>query len=283
MESCASILDRPHLSAVEPSGIDKAIRSIGSDSFCQSLLQHLDFLCGAEHCVIYASGDDRLKQVSAASLTQPSAADLQSRLYVASDLWRRDPGMEPVRRRDPGDPPMLVRLDIDGLGHSELRERIFRPQRVCDRVLLSAHVDDGADVVISVVRTAERGLFGAEDLRALDSVTNILLVMAARHIGMERKMDLVASALTSLGAIQRCIAMSKAGLARREADVCARILYGMTSPGIALDLQIGEESAMTYRKRAYSRLSIGSQRELLLWYLAQWSQQRGVAALATAH
>ena len=57
----------------------------------------------------------------------------------------------------------------------------------------------------------------------------------------------------------------------------------MTSPGIALDLNIGEESAMTYRKRAYHRLNIGSQRELLLWFLRQWSQQRGTAALAAAH
>jgi DNA-binding CsgD family transcriptional regulator len=84
-----------------------------------------------------------------------------------------------------------------------------------------------------------------------------------------------------LNVIEGCLALSSPRLARREAEVCARILYGMTSLGIALDLGIGEESAMTYRKRAYNRLNIGSQRELLLWYLDQWASQRaaGISAL----
>lgn len=47
----------------------------------------------------------------------------------------------------------------------------------------------------------------------------------------------------------------------------------MSSPGIALDLGIGEGSAMTYRKRAYQRLKISGHRELLLWYLEEWSRQ----------
>jgi len=56
---------------------------------------------------------------------------------------------------------------------------------------------------------------------------------------------------------------------------CSRILYGLSSIGISLDLGAGEESAKTYRKRAYQRLRIGSERELLHWYLAQWSAWRG--------
>ena len=68
-------------------------------------------------------------------------------------------------------------------------------------------------------------------------------------------------------------------LTRREAEVCAGVLYGMTSMGIALELGISEESAMTYRKRSYNRLKIGSQRELLLWYLDRWSRDRMGSAL----
>jgi DNA-binding CsgD family transcriptional regulator len=54
--------------------------------------------------------------------------------------------------------------------------------------------------------------------------------------------------------------------------VCARVLYGLSSTAIALDLDVGEETVKTYRKRAYQRLAIGSERELLNWYLAQWSR-----------
>jgi len=54
---------------------------------------------------------------------------------------------------------------------------------------------------------------------------------------------------------------------RREAEVCARILYGLSTTGIALDIGVGEESVVTYRKRTFRRLGIATRRELLLWYL----------------
>ncbi len=44
--------------------------------------------------------------------------------------------------------------------------------------------------------------------------------------------------------------------------VLARIVCGMTSEGIALDLGIGVNSVLTYRKRAYAKLRIGSQNAL---------------------
>ncbi|MTJ84214.1 MAG: helix-turn-helix transcriptional regulator [Telmatospirillum sp.] len=52
------------------------------------------------------------------------------------------------------------------------------------------------------------------------------------------------------------------GLTRRELDVCARSLLGMTAEGIALDLDIKKSSVLTYRKRAYARLGISSQTQL---------------------
>ena len=84
----------------------------------------------------------------------------------------------------------------------------------------------------------------------------------------------VAQALTALDEIENCIVATSA-LPRREAEVSARILYGLSSVGIALDLSVSEETVKTYRKRAYQRLAIGSERELLTWYLARWSRWRG--------
>jgi DNA-binding CsgD family transcriptional regulator len=84
--------------------------------------------------------------------------------------------------------------------------------------------------------------------------------------------------------IESCI-VATSPLPRREAEVCARILYGLSSVGIALDLSVSEETVKTYRKRAYQRLVIGSERELLTWYLShwnRWSAERFQAAASTA-
>jgi DNA-binding CsgD family transcriptional regulator len=52
-------------------------------------------------------------------------------------------------------------------------------------------------------------------------------------------------------------------LPNRERDVCALIAQGVTSEGIGLKLGIGLGTVHTYRKRAYSRLNISSQNELM--------------------
>jgi len=57
-------------------------------------------------------------------------------------------------------------------------------------------------------------------------------------------------------------------LTRRELDVLARILSGLTSEGIALDLRVSVNTVLTYRKRAYGRLGVSSQAELFALCLA---------------
>src|SRR5207248_737958 len=98
----------------------------------------------------------------------------------------------------------------------------------------------------------------------------------AQHIEIQVGKPNLTPALTSLDEIQKCI-RSATDLSRREAEVCARLLYGYSHCGIALDLGIGKETVMTYRKRSYQRLGIGSPRELLMWYLALWSALHGPA------
>lgn len=53
------------------------------------------------------------------------------------------------------------------------------------------------------------------------------------------------------------------GLSKRERDVCAGVAAGLTSEGIALELGVGINTVLTYCKRAYARLGISSQNELM--------------------
>ncbi|WP_416365582.1 LuxR C-terminal-related transcriptional regulator [Paraburkholderia terrae] len=70
------------------------------------------------------------------------------------------------------------------------------------------------------------------------------------------------------------MAAAALSLTAREVQVGARYLYGVSTSGIASDLGIGNETVVTYRKRLYERLSIGSRRELLLWYLGLCGQMQ---------
>jgi DNA-binding CsgD family transcriptional regulator len=57
------------------------------------------------------------------------------------------------------------------------------------------------------------------------------------------------------------------GLTPREAEVCASIVLGCTAQGTGRKLNISAHTVATHRKRAYSKLGIGSQNELFARYI----------------
>ena|ERR1700722_11823487 len=56
------------------------------------------------------------------------------------------------------------------------------------------------------------------------------------------------------------------GLTPREAEVCASIVLGSKVAGTSCNLNISTHTVTTHRKRAYSKLGIGSQNELFARY-----------------
>jgi DNA-binding CsgD family transcriptional regulator len=56
------------------------------------------------------------------------------------------------------------------------------------------------------------------------------------------------------------------GLTPREAEVCASIVLGSKVTGTSSKLNISTHTVATHRKRAYSKLGIGSQNELFARY-----------------
>ena len=105
----------------------------------------------------------------------------------------------------------------------------------------------------------------------LTNTGRALAAILRQHIEAPVEPARPAEPLSSLSAIEQRIAKCS-DMPPREVEVCSRILFGLSSTGIAIDLDISETTVKTYRKRAYHRLSIGSERELLTWYLRKWTQ-----------
>jgi DNA-binding CsgD family transcriptional regulator len=99
----------------------------------------------------------------------------------------------------------------------------------------------------------------------------VLAAMLRKHMGTGEVVSKMEEPLSSLQTIESCLA-DCTGLPLRERQVCARILYGLSSAGIGVDLALRESTVKTYRKRAYDRLRIGSERELITWYLRFWNR-----------
>ena len=252
-------------------GLPEVIAAIGSERFGPLMLSFLHRLCGADHCAMFQIGEDTLSEVAAASLDGSDTAHKAASTYVGKQYWRRDPTLSQARSHDKARGPVVIRVDVSGQMPRELRSAVY--PHVRERVLVCSGGSESA-VGLSIIRSDDHGRFSDAEVASLAERADTLLALLAKHAELSANEPSLTMALTSFDDIERTITAAPEALPRREIEVCARIVYGQTTTGIALTLGIGEESVMTYRRRAYQRLNIGSQRELLMWYLALWTSQR---------
>ena len=250
-----------------PTGLSNLVSMIGEDEFGDQLLQFLAASCGAEYCTVLHFSQDAASMISIAG---PDIAEVgcgQVALYFQNQRWKRDPMIAQARRELDRQPVSIVQTAIRELPEADFRRVLYDQTNVCDRVVLCTRSATGI-ICVSILRTWTAGIFSSNDLLNLNEACRLLVAIVEKHAKIVSRRQGIFLALTSLDQIEKCLAKASASLTRREAEVCARILYGMSSLGMALELGISEETVTTYRKRMYQRLGIATQRELLLWYVA---------------
>jgi DNA-binding CsgD family transcriptional regulator len=259
--------------------LTQLVDCIGQDRFGPALARYLHSLCGADHFAAFRMGRDELREVAACCVEPQHTARDRIESYVKQGLWKTDPAMTEAHRCVDGPTPTtIIHVDFTDRGYIDLRPRVY--PHVRDRILLCGRAAGGA-FGLSVLRSDPHAPFAEEAIERLGRAAELLVAVLAKHADICQSRPNVAMALTTLPEIENCIVATSV-LPRREAEVCARILYGVSSVGIALDLTVSEETVKTYRKRAYQRLAIGSERELLAWYLARWSRWNDERFQATA-
>lgn len=275
------VQDRPAAGHSLEASLARLVDGLGNERFGPALASYLHSLCGADHFAAFRLGRDELREVAACCVEPERTARDRVESYVNQGLWKHDPAMTEAQRCVEGAAAAIIHVDFSDRGYDDLRPRVY--PHVRDRILLCGRGANGA-FGLSVLRADSHSPFAHEAIERLGQAAELLVAMLAKHADVCQSRPNVAQALTTLPEIENCI-VATSPLPRREAEVCARILYGLSSVGIALDLTVSEETVKTYRKRAYQRLAIGSERELLTWYLARWSRwsaERFQAAASTA-
>jgi DNA-binding CsgD family transcriptional regulator len=256
-------------------GLADFIGAIGTAQFEQRLLGYLNDDYGVDHVSIFQYGQRGVERLGAVSLDGTDTANRQTSLYIDGRYWRVDPlVLQAQRDVHDTDGPSVYRLDIGKMPMGDLRDLVYRRGHVRDRVLICGPVA-GSILALSILRSEKRGTFSDDELQGLSGVADVVLSVMQKHREIKSESHRLSLALASLDDIEQRCALADERLPRREVEVCARILYGMSTLGISIDLGIGEETVMTYRKRIYQRLSINSHRELLLWYMALWASIEG--------
>lgn len=261
MQELSTVLEH----RTESVNLGAAVSAIGESAFERCLLTYLNTICGAEHFALLDCSQDIPSYTLSGSLVESDIARIQTKIYIDCNFWRQDEAFAKARHDGRDGRPSLIRMDVRALPRNDFRARCYDRQRIRDRFLLS-----DSKALVSILRGERNGTFSSEDRDRLNFVGPLILSVVKKHAETLCRQAKAGQALHSLGVIEDCIAKAPEMFPRRELEVCARIIYGMTTLGISLDLGIAEETVTTYRRRAYNRLSIACQRELLTWYLSRW-------------
>jgi DNA-binding CsgD family transcriptional regulator len=140
------------------------------------------------------------------------------------------------------------------------------PTPLVDKLLLCQRTDTGT-YVLEFSRWGEICEYDTQTVERATEIGRLLMNLSAMHRRLLiLQLDPI-GAFRSSDDIERCLAHTTA-LTRRERQVCALHLLGASGATIGAELGIEAESVKSYRKRAYLRLGVSSERELLLKFLS---------------
>lgn len=247
MESVAAA-SLPALGAAE---WQAPIDSVGTDRFDAQLMRCLEAWAGVEHCATFILAPGVTRLLSSSSSVH-SAGELLAAARSAALVASNRP-----------------RVDEGGAEGSALVLRI-EPPVPCEGVFVCGD-REGVTYGLALTRTLHRGRFSDAELDCLRAVAGTWLSLISKHerlMAAKRRSEMGSALLGSVKDIEDTLRTIIPALTQREAQVCARLLRGMSIPGIALDLAVREISVATYRKRAYRRLGIGTQFELVQLFIA---------------
>ena len=237
----------------------KVMHSIGTGRYGKACFEVFQQPLDVDHWALFRyTGNGSVHCVANASRSYALAAEENCNQF-AGRHYSVDPSLSALKGRSLQS-PYLVRMQIDDIQDRQYR-CCFGETHVQER--LSYFCGDGSDLYqLSVFRRTGMRPFSSSDMTHFSGLAQFVVASAIKHemfrqaaAGIHRHMD--------LETIEHSLRYVPGDLSRREVQVCARVIAGMTIDQTAVDLAIKRTSVVTYRQRAYEKLNISRQSELV--------------------
>ncbi len=251
--------------ASESAALARVVDGLGSAEFATALLAWLAPTLGASHATAFRfDAGLQVRIVMTASVNGSDIALRSAQVYSGSGLYRHDRLLETLRKRGDAaqDRPAIIRLRRAEIADAAYGEQLWDRFSLVDRLSALALLG-GHWTALNLYRDADRGLFGARELRRFATLAPLLLSLLHRHLaGLQPMAAASAPAHVPIEALAALLQQLPTRLSPREREVCALTLAGHTREGIGLALGIATSSVATLRERAYRKLQIHGAGEL---------------------
>lgn len=250
--------------SLNPNALAPLVRALGHADFGETLLGTVQQAVGAELLSAFALDDDGQPHYCFARAVDELGNDFAERAaqhYVAG-YWHSDPGLEQLRQLQ-GDSAttVLCQQAWNEIRNPRYRALCYEQPRLVDRVSILAQVGRRR-LLFSAYRRAPRGPFTPDEVHQLAAHGEALLALIEKHADLLVH-DAARAAPDSVDALAERLVSTFGLLSRRERQVCAGLIMGMTAKDIARTCGIEPSSVVTYKKRALAKLDVPNRHALL--------------------
>ena len=235
------------------------VGAIGTDRYSQACLALFEQPLEVDHWALYRhTVDNSVSCVATASRSYPQAARENVHRFVGR-YYKFDPSLWAARSR-PLHAPCVVKMQV-----GDIRDRHYR------HCFDLTHVQERASFFqiagphlyqLSVFKGIGKRPLSSDDMTGFSGLASFVVTSAIKHDRF-RQIAAGISHAVDLDLLEQQLLCLSGGLSKREAQVCARIVAGMTIDRTAEDLAIKRTSIVTYRQRAYYKLDVSRQNELV--------------------
>ncbi len=235
------------------------VGAVGTRAYAKTCFRVLAESFDVDHWAVFHYGrGDAVRCLATASGAYETAAEQNVSVFV-SRCHKVDPALSAYRQNSRAD-PWLIRMAIGDIYDRQYR-RCFEATHVRERLSFFAGRRDDL-IQLCVYRGSAVRPFSQAEMRLFASLARLVIATAEKHD------SLVAHGAAStreldVEAIEQRLDSLQARLSKREREVCAKAVLGRTIVETALDLEIERTSVITYRQRAYQKLKIARQADLL--------------------
>jgi DNA-binding CsgD family transcriptional regulator len=250
--------------------ITPTVLAIGRPTFPQALIGTLRDVAEVGHCMVFSFTGERSARCLLDIGNIPIGNDLG--IAYSQHFHLADPNRDTIFGRQTSAAPIVLPNFARGMYSANYRKIFFDDSRIVDKFATAIWVDDTC-FYVNFYRITSQGRFNPDQLAQLSRIAPAVSAAVARHFQQAGSPE-----PDPVQRLKTLIATSQpfAHLTGREREVCLRILSGFSSEAISADLDIGLQSTLTYRKRAYHKLGISSQSELFAIVLRLLASPRGL-------
>ncbi len=234
--------------------LENIILDIGTERFGKSLFVETFDVLALRHLVVYRHRPDAQVELLFAESDHDDPAMRRAIHAYSTALHTRDP-LRPYTRPLASRQLDVRHIEARGIRDVAFRNDLYRHQQMRSKTAIVVRRPEDA-ITIGIFRGEEKGALTDAQWGFIHRSAGVIAAAVERHATLTaRPADI--EWREKLAAIETAKKLSA-----REIDVCARILDGHFTESIAINMGVSAHSVVTYRRRAFAKLGVGTRSEL---------------------